>query len=607
MPVPRNLNPALLFLVSLLLPAVVFSATATPKIERVKPSSSMRLDSLPGVFFAEDFEALDRLSDRFQDVSTNDGRFDITQKDPFGGNRSIQQEYLPLSQYGPNDDPGSAGWAVRFFGDSPMYTSTIPEDQRKSYTTFVASWYHKYEEGFEPRNGLYPNKNARLRCYDVNDYTSLYIVYYWTDGTDGHISMEAQTKVPGAHREWIPNHYTNFFYANPQNIGRWIHHEMRLTLGEGGRSDRLQAWADGMLICDVAGYDLAAGYRGHTPNAMMWDCYWNGGSPKKQSRFYDNLIMGTQPVGPVRTGFNPALVKSAFKSSETGTSQGGWEIEVAQGRQKPLHAVATDDGLVTRYDGPELDCTVVWRGVVEGAVNQVTVDTQSGSFTGPREGQTTLAANTLHFSRVRQRDAAGNWSEWSGWHSAFATDWAAGATPEQRTTPAGYMTETDAAFIAPDSVKPVIQSSVIPSNTVDSVGPYTVSFRVSDEHLMYVHLYYRAATDSVYQRVQMTAGASGQYSAVIPGFKSGKEVRWYVRARDLQWNETYWPSSYSSAPASFRVMNGDINGDGKVSLLDVLNLLLRGLADPSSTALDFNSDGRFSAADAVALARDILR
>jgi len=244
---------------------------------------------------------------------------------------------------------------------------------------------------------------------------------------------------------------------------------------------------------------------------------------------------------------------------------------------------------------------------VEGAVNQVTVDTQSGSFTGPREGQTTLAANTLHFSRVRQRDAAGNWSEWSGWHSAFATDWAAGATPEQRTTPAGYMTETDAAFIAPDSVKPVIQSSVIPSNTVDSVGPYTVSFRVSDEHLMYVHLYYRAATDSVYQRVQMTAGASGQYSAVIPGFKSGKEVRWYVRARDLQWNETYWPSSYSSAPASFRVMNGDINGDGKVSLLDVLNLLLRGLADPSSTALDFNSDGRFSAADAVALARDILR
>ena len=29
----------------------------------------------------------------------------------------------------------------------------------------------------------------------------------------------------------------------------------------------------------------------------MLDCYWNGGSPKAQSRYYDNLVISTQKIG----------------------------------------------------------------------------------------------------------------------------------------------------------------------------------------------------------------------------------------------------------------------------------------------------------------------
>lgn len=46
---------------------------------------------------------------------------------------------------------------------------------------------------------------------------------------------------------------------------------------------------------------------------------------------------------------------------------------------------------------------------------------------------------------------------------------------------------------------------------------------------------------------------------------------------------------------------GDINGDGRLSVKDVIALLLRGRYNPLDESLDFNEDGAYSLADAVAL------
>ena len=48
-------------------------------------------------------------------------------------------------------------------------------------------------------------------------------------------------------------------------------------------------------------------------------------------------------------------------------------------------------------------------------------------------------------------------------------------------------------------------------------------------------------------------------------------------------------------------LRGDINGDGRLSILDVIILLLKGRYNPQDERLDFNEDGGYSVADAVAL------
>jgi len=52
-------------------------------------------------------------------------------------------------------------------------------------------------------------------------------------------------------------------------------------------------------------------------------------------------------------------------------------------------------------------------------------------------------------------------------------------------------------------------------------------------------------------------------------------------------------------------LQGDINGDGRLSIMDVISLLLRGRYNPLDESLDFNQDGGYSVADAVALLRHL--
>ncbi|MEA1996373.1 MAG: dockerin type I repeat-containing protein, partial [Gemmatimonadota bacterium] len=58
------------------------------------------------------------------------------------------------------------------------------------------------------------------------------------------------------------------------------------------------------------------------------------------------------------------------------------------------------------------------------------------------------------------------------------------------------------------------------------------------------------------------------------------------------------PSEVDTTAAGLK---GDINGDGKLAITDVICLLLRGLQNSDDASVDFNGDGHFTITDAIAL------
>jgi hypothetical protein len=71
-----------------------------------------------------------------------------------------------------------------------------------------------------------------------------------------------------------------------------------MKLNAPGAADGLyRLWADDSLIAQRTNVDLR-GSLTNKINEMMLDCYWNGGSPRAQSRYYDNLVVSTTKIGP---------------------------------------------------------------------------------------------------------------------------------------------------------------------------------------------------------------------------------------------------------------------------------------------------------------------
>jgi len=398
------------------------SEITSPKVERVAPADAVSLDAVPGVFFSERFESGGGLQDIFHDSGDNHERFRISTTDPFSGKTAIQQTYIPIPRT--TGDPGSGGWGWRFFGDNP-HASSIADPS--PVTTAVARWYHKYEEGFQPRDGWqFPQKMARMRAFHDGPWSGAYTVLFWFSGEDGHLSIERHTRAPDAHREWLPNHVSDFRLSDAHNTGRWIHYELRVALGEGARADTIQAWADGVLLCNIVGDDLSAGYRDYTLNGMSWDCYWNNGSPADQSRFFDDIALSSSPIGPARSPVNPII-------HVTGDPSQAWQIEIAEATQLPLVVADSFDGVTTRLEPAAFERDVVWTAHLTGSPGEITVDAATGRF--PPSGSDRLRHNRLHQVRVRRQAASGQWSPWSPWHAGFATEWADG---KPRVLPIGF-------------------------------------------------------------------------------------------------------------------------------------------------------------------------
>lgn len=232
----------------------------------------------PSWLWCDDFEQEQDLTQNYQDFSLNG--FSVNGNDAFSGAYAIEQLYT--------QGQVDAGWISWFYADA------LGNDYGPSHDEIYVRWYHKFEANFDG----FPPKMARLRSLGPGWDKRFSVLYWIADGkivADVHVPFSSQANSSG----WLPVAVSDFDYNNPANVGRWICHEMYVKTNTSGQADgAYRFWADGQMIIERTGVDL----RGSTSfefNEVMLDTYWNGGSPVEQSRYYDNLVISTSPIGCV--------------------------------------------------------------------------------------------------------------------------------------------------------------------------------------------------------------------------------------------------------------------------------------------------------------------
>ena len=357
----------------------------TPRIDSLVSLRPSPLETDADVIWYDDFDGSQKL------YTESQGRVDTSHG--FGGSGGSM-----LSFY----KKGTRGIGNRkvFFGDSP--TGRVVNKGRQ-YDEIYWRVYVKHQHGW---TGGGPAKLSRATSIVSPRWAQGMIAHVWSSGEA--LTLDPATGVRGDrvvttkyndfdNLRWLGNRpASSFKLHSTEESGRWVCVEARVKLNTPGKKDGLnQLWIDGRLEAERKGLDWRGSYNNHGINAVFLETYWNKGSPVTQSRWLDNFVISTKPIGPVVCSGNPVLIKTPYCGPG---AQRGWQVEIA---------------------ADERGESVVWKSGLVKTVNKAQVGPEAGRFVGPFSARVQLDAGGVYFVRVRQQSTNGTWSAWSPWHQPF--------------------------------------------------------------------------------------------------------------------------------------------------------------------------------------------
>lgn len=360
---------------------------ATPRIDSLVSLRPSPLETDATVIWYDDFDGPQK------QYTESQGRVDTSQG--FGGSGGSM-----LSFY----EKGTRGVGNRkvFFGDSP--TGKVVNRGRQ-YDEIYWRVYVKHQHGW---TGGGPAKLSRATSIVSPRWAQGMIAHVWSSGEA--LTLDPATGVRGdsvvttkyndfGNLKWLGNRpASSFKLHSTEESGRWVCVEARVKLNTPGKKDGLnQLWIDGRLEAERKGLDWRGSYTRHGINGVFLETYWNKGSPVTQSRWLDNFVISTKPIGPVVCSRNPVLIKTPYQGPG---AQQDWQVEIA---------------------ADERGESVVWKSGLVKTTNKVRVGPEAGRFVGLFSGKVRLDTGGVYFARVRRRSTDGTWSAWSPWHQPFKT------------------------------------------------------------------------------------------------------------------------------------------------------------------------------------------
>src|SRR5256885_9906700 len=117
-------------------------------------------------------------------------------------------------------------------------------------------------------------------------------------GTDAAGNLLSTSYNDNAHLTWLgaQGGVTPLFDAS--HVGQWYCVEAHARLNDAGQANGVfEFWVNGNLDARVTGLNWVGSYSAYGINAVFFENYWNTSSPVAQDRYFDNIVVGTQPIG----------------------------------------------------------------------------------------------------------------------------------------------------------------------------------------------------------------------------------------------------------------------------------------------------------------------
>jgi hypothetical protein len=125
-----------------------------------------------------------------------------------------------------------------------------------------------------------------------------YLIVDPASGTDAAGTLLTTAYNDFANLRWLglARGKTPLFDAS--HVGQWQCVEAHARLNDAGQSNvLLEFWLNGEAQASRTGLNFVGAFSAYGLNAVYFESYWNGGSPRAQERYFDNIVVSTQRIG----------------------------------------------------------------------------------------------------------------------------------------------------------------------------------------------------------------------------------------------------------------------------------------------------------------------
>jgi hypothetical protein len=164
-----------------------------------------------------------------------------------------------------------------------------------------------------------PYKLSRATSIVASNWSQAMIAHLWSDGNqhlliDPARCVDPATSLPDCvgyndfnHIDWLGYRSGITPLFSTTHASRWFCIEHHVRLNDPGQSNGVQEfWIDGQLEARRSNLNFVASYTAYGINAVFFENWWNSGSPQQQERYFDNIVVSTQPIGCITTSGPPS-------------------------------------------------------------------------------------------------------------------------------------------------------------------------------------------------------------------------------------------------------------------------------------------------------------